>query len=154
MEYGHIGEAIRHHRGTLGITQEELAKRAKMAPTSIVRLENGEIRKPRMSTIDKLAGALQIPVVELARFVSSIDIARPLQAVSEGVGPFTAVYQRDGEWWIGFVEELPGANGQGESLQEARESLREAVSLVLEANREITRTEFEDGDVVREPLSV
>jgi predicted RNase H-like HicB family nuclease len=66
--------------------------------------------------------------------------------------PFTAVFERDGEWWIGYVEELPGANAQGESLQECRESLREAVSLVLETNRELTRREFEGRDVVREPM--
>jgi predicted RNase H-like HicB family nuclease len=69
-------------------------------------------------------------------------------------GPFTAVYQHAGDWWIGYVEELPGANAQERTLEEARESLREAVSDVLEANRELTRTEFENGEVVREPLSV
>ncbi|MDP9475344.1 MAG: type II toxin-antitoxin system HicB family antitoxin [Actinomycetota bacterium] len=67
-------------------------------------------------------------------------------------GPFTAVYQRDGEWWLGYVEELPGANAQERTLEEARDSLREAVSDVLEANRELTRTEFEGLEVVREPL--
>ncbi len=152
MEHEHIGETIRYRRGRLGITQEELAKRAGMAPTSIVRLENGEIRRPRMSTIDKLAGALQIPVAELARFVSVIHQPTIRKEMGEDVGPFTAVYQRDGDWWIGYVEELPGANTQGRTLDEARESLREAVSLVLEANRELTRREFEGPDVVREPI--
>jgi len=41
--------------------------------------------------------------------------------------------------WIGFVEELPGANTQGRTLEEARENLQEAVRLVVEANREIAR---------------
>ncbi len=67
-------------------------------------------------------------------------------------GPFTAVFERDEEWWIGYVEELPGANAQGESLQQCRESLRETVSLVLKANRELTRREFEGDEVVREPI--
>ncbi len=56
---------------------------------------------------------------------------------------FTAVIQRDGDWWIGFVEELPGANTQGRTLDEARESLVEAVHFVLDANREIARRETE-----------
>ena len=48
---------------------------------------------------------------------------------------FTAVFQRVPEGYIGFVEELPGANTQGATLEEARENLTEAVALVLEANR-------------------
>ncbi|MCI3951578.1 MAG: hypothetical protein K0R53_1075 [Burkholderiales bacterium] len=47
----------------------------------------------------------------------------------------TAVFQKVPEGYIGFVEELPGANTQGATLDEARENLAEAVSLVLEANR-------------------
>ena len=49
----------------------------------------------------------------------------------------TAVFQQVPEGYIGFVEELPGANTQGDTLDEARENLREAVELVLEANREL-----------------
>ena len=47
----------------------------------------------------------------------------------------TAVFRRVPEGFIAFVEELPGANTQGETLKEARVNLREAVALVLEANR-------------------
>jgi predicted RNase H-like HicB family nuclease len=50
---------------------------------------------------------------------------------------FTALFETDGNWWIGFVEELPGANTQGRTLEEARENLQEAARLVIEANREI-----------------
>lgn len=46
---------------------------------------------------------------------------------------FTAVFQQVSEGYIGFVEELPGANTQGATLDEARENLREAVQLVIEA---------------------
>lgn len=67
---------------------------------------------------------------------------------------FTAVYQRDGDWWIGFVEELPGANTQGKTLDEARENLVEAVHLVLEANRELARRETEGHEVIREELVI
>jgi len=50
----------------------------------------------------------------------------------------TAVFQKVPEGYIGFVEELPGANTQGATLEEVRENLREAVQLVLEANRQLT----------------
>jgi predicted RNase H-like HicB family nuclease len=50
---------------------------------------------------------------------------------------FTAVFQKDGKWWIGFVEELPGANTQGKTLEEAHENLKEAVALIIEANRQL-----------------
>ena len=65
---------------------------------------------------------------------------------------FTAVFERDGDWWVGYVEELPGANTQGRTLDEARTNLKEAVRLVLEANRELARREAEGRDVVREQL--
>ena len=65
---------------------------------------------------------------------------------------FTAVFEQDGEWWVGSVEELPGALTQGRTLDEARENLREAVLLILEANRELARREAEGRPVIREPL--
>jgi predicted RNase H-like HicB family nuclease len=49
---------------------------------------------------------------------------------------FTAVFRQVPEGYIGFVEELPGANTQGETLEEARANLQEAVAMVLEANRQ------------------
>lgn len=49
----------------------------------------------------------------------------------------TAIFMQVPEGYIAFVEELPGANTQGDTLEEARENLREAVELVLEANREL-----------------
>ena len=56
---------------------------------------------------------------------------------------FTAVFEREGEWWIGYVEELPGANTQGRTLEEARENLKEAVQLIIEANRQLAVMECE-----------
>ena len=67
---------------------------------------------------------------------------------------FTAVFQKVPEGYIAFVEELPGANTQGATLEEARESLREAVELVIEANRALAREELSDRDVIREPLKI
>ena len=52
-----------------------------------------------------------------------------------------------------FVEELPGANSQGDMLEEARSNLREAVQLVLEANRSIAKEALGDTSVIREPLA-
>ena len=67
---------------------------------------------------------------------------------------FTAVFERDGEWWSGYVEELPGANTQGRTLDEARENIKEAVQLVIEANRELARRATAGREVVREALLV
>jgi len=66
----------------------------------------------------------------------------------------TAVFQKVPEGYIGFVEELPGANTQGATLEEARSNLQEAVTLVLEANREILKERTHGDDVIREPLKV
>lgn len=49
---------------------------------------------------------------------------------------FTAVIERDGEWFVAFCPEIPGANGQGRTKEECLESLREAIALVLEDRRE------------------
>ena len=66
----------------------------------------------------------------------------------------TAVFEQGEEWWIGCVEELPGANTQGRTLDEARENLKEALRLVIEANRELARREAEGRNVIREELIV
>jgi hypothetical protein len=55
--------------------------------------------------------------------------------ISRSVVKLTAVFQKVPEGFIGFVEELPGANSQGATLDEVRSNLNEAVELVLEANR-------------------
>ena len=49
---------------------------------------------------------------------------------------FTAVFERDGDWHIAYSPEIPGANGQGRTKQEARESLAAAITLILEDHRE------------------
>ena len=67
---------------------------------------------------------------------------------------FTAVFRRVPEGYIAFVEELPGANTQGATLEEARANLHEAVALVLEANRMLSQEAAAGSDVIREPLKV
>jgi predicted RNase H-like HicB family nuclease len=65
----------------------------------------------------------------------------------------TAVFQKVPEGYIAFVEELPGANAQGDTLEEARTNLQEAVQLVLEANRVLVKETLRDKLVIREPLA-
>ena len=64
----------------------------------------------------------------------------------------TAVYHKVPEGYVGFVEELPGANTQGNTLDEARANLREAIELVLQANRELCDDSIEGIDVIRESI--
>jgi predicted RNase H-like HicB family nuclease len=64
----------------------------------------------------------------------------------------TAVYMKVPEGYVAFVEELPGANTQGETLEEARSNLEEAVTMVLDANRELSRQSLQGAEVVRETL--
>jgi predicted RNase H-like HicB family nuclease len=65
---------------------------------------------------------------------------------------FTAVYMKVPEGYVAFVEELPGANTQGETLEAARANLDEAVAMVLEANRELSEQSLAGADVIREAL--
>ena len=64
----------------------------------------------------------------------------------------TAVFQKVPEGYIGFVEELPGANTQGATLEETRENLNEAVELILEANRSLAEERIQGKDVIREKM--
>ncbi len=67
---------------------------------------------------------------------------------------FTAVFQQEGEWWMAYVEELPGANTQGKTLDEARENLKDAVQMIIEANRELARRATQGRIVLREEMVV
>jgi len=66
---------------------------------------------------------------------------------------FTAVYKKHGKWYLGWVEEIPGVNTQGKTLKEVKENLKEALFLVLEVNRILSKKEF-TGKVIREPLTI
>ena len=67
---------------------------------------------------------------------------------------YTGVFEKMGEWWAGYVEEFPGCNVQERTLEEARESLKEVIQAVVQANREVSRREAEGHEVVREALAV
>lgn len=70
---------------------------------------------------------------------------------------FTAVYKKHGAWYLGWVEELPGVNTQGKTLRETKSNLKDALNLVLSANRDIARKEFEKElslEILREKILV
>lgn len=70
-----------------------------------------------------------------ARFAEYVDRA----AWNEGSkmhNEFTAIVERDGEWYVAYCPEIPGANGQGKTKQESLASLAEAIELILQDRRE------------------
>jgi len=69
-----------------------------------------------------------------------------------GAMEFDAVYMKVPEGYIAFVEQLPGANSQGDILDQARNSLREAVGLVPAAKRQLSEEAISETDVIRETL--
>ena len=66
---------------------------------------------------------------------------------------FTAIYQKHGKWYLGWVEEIPGVNTQGKTLKEAKENLKEALDMVLAANREQSRHAHRADHVIRTTIS-
>lgn len=68
----------------------------------------------------------------------------------------TAVFEKSPHGYIGYVEELPGANAQGSTLEETKANLVEAIQLVLQANRQFTEEDLASGhsDVVNEALEI
>ena len=62
----------------------------------------------------------------------------------------TAIFQKSPYGYIGFVEELPGVNTQGTTLEEARKNLIEAVQLILGANRQLFEEEFKGIEIIKE----
>lgn len=63
---------------------------------------------------------------------------------------FTAIYQKQGKWYLGWVEEIPGVNTQGRNLKEVKENLKEALSLVLDANQDFNKKV--GSGIIREPI--
>lgn len=66
---------------------------------------------------------------------------------------FTAIYERDGDWYVAYCPEVPGANGQGKTMDECRESLIDAIRLILEDRREQGLADV-PGDAIRETVTV
>lgn len=66
---------------------------------------------------------------------------------------FTAVYKKTGKWFSAWIEEVPGANTQGRTKKEVQENLKDALLLILAANRELS-TKQKKGNIYRELLQV
>lgn len=67
---------------------------------------------------------------------------------------FTAIFEKVGKWYIGFIEEMPGANTQGRTLKEARKNLKEAAKLILLSNKELIKKELIGKKFVREEFKI
>lgn len=63
-----------------------------------------------------------------------------------------AIFEKSPHGYIGYVEELPGANTQGTTLEETKENLIEAIQLVLESNRQLTEEKISGKEVIKESL--
>jgi predicted RNase H-like HicB family nuclease len=66
---------------------------------------------------------------------------------------FTSVIEKRGRWYVAYIEEIPGVNTQERTLAEARRNLKEALTLVIEANRELAARQ-RSRDALREPITV
>lgn len=64
----------------------------------------------------------------------------------------TAVFEKSPQGYIGYVEELPGANTQGATLEETKVNLIEAIQLVIEANRQLAEEDISEKEIIRQPL--
>lgn len=67
---------------------------------------------------------------------------------------FTAVYEQSEGWWVGQVLEVPGALTQGKTLDEARENLQEALTLILECQRDEAKRDLSGHEVIEEPILI
>ncbi len=65
---------------------------------------------------------------------------------------FTAIYKKTKDWFVAWIEEIPGVNTQGKTLKEARENLQEALVMILEENRKESRSQLRKNDSTRREL--
>jgi predicted RNase H-like HicB family nuclease len=70
------------------------------------------------------------------------------------VREFTAVIEKKGKWYVGYIEEIPGVNTQGKTLKEIKENLHEALCLIITANKELASKEHQKPGIIREPILV
>ena len=74
--------------------------------------------------------------------------------MKQSVRKFTAVYKKSGKWYAGWIEEIPGVNTQGKTLAETKVNLKEALLLILETNRLLSKKSEGRSSVTRESLAV
>ncbi len=66
---------------------------------------------------------------------------------------FTAIVERDGDWYIAYCPEIPGANGQGHTVEECKKNLADAIALILEDRRQDALRGI-PGDAIRETVTI
>ena len=67
---------------------------------------------------------------------------------------YTAIYEKRGKWYVGYVKEIPGANTQGRTLQEVKKNLKEAIKLILETNKSISKKRTKPEKSFKESILV
>ncbi len=67
---------------------------------------------------------------------------------------FTAVYKKHKNWYLGWIEEIPGVNTQGKTLKEAKSNLKEALQLILETNRFLAERSLPKNGVIKEFITL
>ncbi len=72
--------------------------------------------------------------------------------MNQSMRKFTAVYKKSGKWYSGWIEEIPGVNSQGKTLSETKANLKEALLLILETNRLLSRKSEGKSFITRESL--
>jgi predicted RNase H-like HicB family nuclease len=94
---------------------------------------------------------------DAGRYAAGANVVQYCQLILGGNDmnlKLTKIFQKVPEGYIGFVEELPGANTQGDTLEEVRANLEEAITLILEANRALAEEQIQGQDVIRESVSL
>lgn len=125
-----VGEVIRYHRGRAGMTQEELAEKAGVSPTTVVGMEGGRIRRPRTGTLEKLAVALGIDFGELrggeTRYVTDEEGVRT--AVLLGIEEYERLVEAAEELEdIALYDEAKARQARGEAEYVTWEEVRARV---------------------------
>ncbi len=67
---------------------------------------------------------------------------------------FSGIIEKTDDWYTGFIEEIPGVNTQGKTIEEVKENLKEALKLILTANRELSEKNIKGKDIIREKIAV
>ncbi len=67
---------------------------------------------------------------------------------------FSGIIEKTDNWYIGFIEEIPGVNTQGKTVEEVKENLKEALELILITNRELSEKNIIGKNIIREKISV
>jgi len=67
---------------------------------------------------------------------------------------FTTIIEKRGDWYVGYIEEIPGANTQGKTVEEVQENLKEALVLIIQANRELAKKSTQSSNAIRGTITI